>query len=432
MKAFPTKAWATFIKTEPNEEGDEESVLNFKSSSSNVFLSSSPTTIVHDNTWMQVNQAQVNLIRETSNQPDEIAQPLSVAVAEEQKKVMQSKINRKKTKVKKEKQDEEKDASPPPPPPPIQRTKTIPPKQVMDDQLPIESLEDHNRRDNQHSLFALNAERTTRSTQDYVVKEPPISSSSVLAYCAKYKNTDVFPWFSTMQNFVASDERYTYPDVPSMARVRLRQYMREPDPNKPWERPCINLDRDPTEHGMQARCVAHIMSDKATNGKGFRLRELHVDETETLIQVQLDNKKDPMQCLQKIPEMCVLCHLWFGLRDAIAQRDHIENTGDTNVVIINRFMVHVDVIGEYDRNKMLTGDSASIGIWGPFPLFNMDNYIYNPRMTDSGLRGFDESDNLLFRLTRVSSLLTASSEKTTSNPSNPTRGESRLTISSSQ
>ena len=64
--------------------------------------------------------------------------------------------------------------------------------------------------------------------------------------------------------------------------------------------------------------------------------------------------------------------------------------------------VPVDVPGEYDRNKMLSSDKvADTGIWGPVPAFNECNYTPVLRLPDCGLRGFVESENLLFRPARA-------------------------------
>jgi hypothetical protein len=71
------------------------------------------------------------------------------------------------------------------------------------------------------------------------------------------------------------------------------------------------------------------------------------------------------------------------------------------VAILNRFMVDIDKPGEYDRRKMLVSDDVALGIWGPFPLWNKRHYV-PVRISDTNLWGFEEMEDLLFRLPRYS------------------------------
>jgi hypothetical protein len=109
-----------------------------------------------------------------------------------------------------------------------------------------------------------------------------------------------------------------------------------------------------------------------------------------------------------IPEMCYLCHLWYCLHDSIQQRDKVDERTRKNqiegytehITILNKFMVFVDQPGEYDRTKMLLSDKVDSGIWGNIPLYNDNNYEC---VKTNGVRGFEESDNLLFHQTQVTS-----------------------------
>jgi hypothetical protein len=110
-------------------------------------------------------------------------------------------------------------------------------------------------------------------------------------------------------------------------------------------------------------------------------------------------------------------------RDKTAERarpDMSDAPPDT-VVLINSFMVMVDQVGEYDDDKMLVSDKPGLGVWGPFPLFNEQNYVAVERKAGVPAH-FDESPNLLFRLTPAASVQTGSLSQSTSTPSVPTRG----------
>jgi hypothetical protein len=263
-------------------------------------------------------------------------------------------------------------------------------------------MAEHGKRDNEAALFASGLEAEGRNVQDVLVQP----ATKVLAYCAKLKKE--LPWYVSMQSFVAgSDGVYDFPDVPVMSRQMLITFLREPAPFSK-ERPCLNLDREPTQPYEQGlvRCVAHRMSEAQLGpGKGFRLREMLFPDTTA------------------IPDLCYLCHLWTGLCDAMRQRDKtaersrpdMADAPEDTVVIINRFMVMVDQIGEYDRTKMLVSDKVGLGIWGPFPLFNEKNYVAVERVAGVAAH-FDETTNLLFRLTPAVSPRTANSSQSTRNP----------------
>lgn len=258
-------------------------------------------------------------------------------------------------------------------------------------ECPIETLEQHAVREDRIKRFALNLEQSSRTVEDVVIATPSFSEIDVLAYCSQHK--DEMPWFVSMEKYVAGSV-YEFPDVPVLSRKKIVDFLREPNPLDRKERYCFNLDRAPLPHEGKTQCVAHRLSEERLGpGKGFRLRELVII---------MDGS---------IPEYCYLCHLWLTLCRAIDQRDRTEERmranmvtpatrGDDKIMIMNRFMVVVDQPGEYDRTKMLVSDKINTGIWGPFPLFNENNYVLDCRK--GSLRSFVETDNLLFRLTRVS------------------------------
>ncbi len=84
------------------------------------------------------------------------------------------------------------------------------------------------------------------------------------------------------------------------------------------------------------------------------------------------------------------------------ERERKDMTADCEpniVTILNRFMVDIDKPGEYDRRKMLVSDDVALGIWGPFPLWN-ERYYVPVRIGGTNLWGFEETEDLLFRLPR--------------------------------
>lgn len=435
MKALPIQNWKSYVP-DNNLESLRKTLTasldpKLPANIEDARVTQSQVKATTDATFVAINQASVNLVRQSM-----VAGPSAVEAFESQ----HHRDQEAKTSVKQEKKKAKKQARARPDEMAIempavkqeakgsfgesskkQKMVSVPPANTVED-LPIETLEQHNRRDDQLALFALNMKRIAKPINDIIINQPP--ATAVMAYCAKYQSE--FPWFAPMHNLVASNESYDYPDVPAISRALLVDFLREPNPRMPFERPCFNLDREPLKHEIRVRCVAHRMSEERLGkGKGYRLRELTTLDTQTKVANAMMHGKDPSVHLGPIPELCYLCHLWTALRDCTNQRDKADerlrkdmtDEPQNNVVIINKFMVFIDKPGEYDRTKMLAGDKVSLGIWGPVPLFNEDNYVCNIR---NGLRTFDETDNLLFRPTRVSLPLIESQSQSTSQRSNPT------------
>jgi len=290
-----------------------------------------------------------------------------------------------------------------------QRKKQQPKKRVTKpsvDRGPVLSMEEHMRRDDELALFSSKADSAKRNVNDVLLQIPESikNPTEIIASCARIKSD--LPWFVSMQNFVAgSDDVYEFPDTPVLSHEIILRFLREPAPLS-TERPCCNLDREPNapfENGL-VRCIAHRMSEKELGpAHAFRLREMIFSDAR-----------------QEFPDICYLCHLWMGMCEAFRQRDKtaerarpdLKDPPDDNVVLINRFMVMVDQIGEYDRNKMLVSDKVGLGIWGPFPLFNEKDYMAVARKPGMPAH-FVESSNLLFRLSPASSLPIESSSQST-------------------
>lgn len=275
----------------------------------------------------------------------------------------------------------------------------------------VETLEQHMVRDNQLDLFAQAvAASHGRAANEMVIKAPP--KEDVLRIGKEVTSE----WYYGIATLVANTPGQKYPDVPCFTRQVLTTFMREADPNIKWERPCFNLDREPRQGEQRVRCIAHRITAK--DQEPYRLREMLFNDEEAKIAAS-PKGTDPLIFLPSIPEMCVLCHIWFGNIDYIRQKDKARerNTHDHTtppadlVTICNRFMVKIDQPGEYDSRKIITCDRNALGIWGPFPVFNENNYI--PCRVGVRLRGIKETDNLLFRLPRAASTLTSSGQGNT-------------------
>ncbi len=328
---------------------------------------------------------------------------------------------------------------------PNDRVEQVPLPLVMGPSLPIHSLEAHQRRDNQLQLFAMTIERPHRATNDTIINTPP--AVGVLNYCSQYK--DEMPWFNVMQQAIAnSDGKLSFQKTPVFRRSVLVTFLREPDPKCAYERPCVNLDREPRAHEGKVRCIAHRMSEQIWGeGKGFRLREMLFSDVYTKINSTIDNnarimsekKKseqlvDPRIHLSNIPELCYMCHVWMVTEACLDQKNKSDERsrkdmtvsipiggpgGKIMIMLMNRFMVDIDKAGEYDRRMMVCSDDVAMGTWGPFPLWNQSNYI-PVKIGNLGLLGFEETPNLLFRLPRTQSHVTGFSSVSNSAQSNLT------------
>lgn len=452
LAAADVKVWETYI---PNGKIFKSGVLggaNSKEQDKKKDVSSSSSSNGVDMVWKATNQATVHLAKQAGQtavaskmdslikQQEKIAPPPppppSKKVPSKKKKSLKREKEKEKEKEEEEKEEEEE--------PIVKRPainhveETVVPLKVMDQTIPIETIEEHNRRDNQLELFAVSVRRQHRPTKDMIISAP--APVKVLAYCAKYKNE--MPWYMRTVNAVANSDTYTFQNIPLIRREVLITYLREPDPKCPWERPCFNLDREPLPHETRVRCIAHRMSEtKLGPGKGYRLREMQFGAQETNILAALEtNAVDPCQYLSPIPEMCYMCHVWMTTEACLDQKNHLNERErkDLTVVppqqqpqqlrIFNRFMVDIDQPGQYDRRKMLVSDEIGLGVWGPFPLWNERHYV-TARIVPSGLRGFEESEALLFRLPRIPLQTIESCSENSSTRSTPTHVSQAASIS---
>jgi hypothetical protein len=283
--------------------------------------------------------------------------------------------------------------------------------------VPIVTLEQHQRRDNETELFAYSIERPAlRAATEVIISTPP--AVSALSFCAAAAAEDGgVAWYNTYLKTLGS---VAFQNTPLIRRSVLITFLREPDTSVPFERPCFNLDREPLPHEQRVRCIAHRLSEEQLGaGRGYRLRELLYNDQCVKINRAVAQRTDPMVHLTPVPELCYMCHVWMTTEACLDQRNRMEErkqkdltvpgastpppAGGIPALIFNRFMVDIDKPGEYDRRKMLCSDDVTaMGVWGPFPAWNKRNYVAcMVRFPEKSLRGFEETDNLLFRLPRV-------------------------------
>lgn len=399
--ALPIDAWQTLVP-----DGRLDGIT--KRISTTIRASAAPVPIedqtkvksANDDTFVSATNASINMMRMTAIPETNIDEPVSQI-----NKTMETEKSRRKRDSKRDRRVKIEPSEPKRAKPSSSSATSVSVGLVPQvEQLPVHTMEQYNNRSDQVQLFEMNIRRLSaqnNQTHDMVPQKP--TKQQTLAYCAQFKQA--LPWIVAMPNAIANlNGLAEYPDTPILSRAYLNDFMRTCDPSRPYERPCLNLDREPHPHEGANRCIAHKLSEQQLGPtKAFRLRELIVSEgAQAKMAAAMEQKQDPRIYLDVLPELCVLCHLWLALRDCIDQRDKSnERAGEfanNQIYILNRFMVYIDQPGEYRREVMLAGDKINAGIWGPFPLFNEGNYIAkaNGRI--------EESDNLLFRLARESSI----------------------------
>lgn len=294
-------------------------------------------------------------------------------------------------------------------------------------QSAIEPLEDAQRRDQDLELFVNQMERRPlRPSTQLVLEAPP--ATEILALCSQFKNSTM-PWWRGAQMTLAAYPTMELPKTPVYPRAYLQPFFREPDPKANYERPCLNLNRNPFpgEEGRK-RCIAHALSERRFGPQGaYRLREFLHSTTTVQINAALarqplpgrrgEHIPDPRIHLPEVPEICIMCHVWQAFEDALNQKnrheerklmERLKEGGNAPapdpepdkadlVVIFNKFMVQFDKPGEYSRYALLAGDEVGLGIWGPFPLWQESNYVPWVDPSGTGLRGFQEVEKMLFR-----------------------------------
>jgi hypothetical protein len=300
----------------------------------------------------------------------------------------------------------------------------------------IQSMEQHNRRHQELELFAAQVERPDKPTTDMIIQTPTMVQ--ILAYCKKFEN--MRPSLDQYMQELANHPNLSFQKLPVYTRQTLQAFLREADPHLNYERPCFNLDRDPRQGEAKFRCVAHYLSEKQLGpGRGYRLRELLFPEQIVSInQVVEVEQGDARSILNPMPEMCVMCHIFFTNQVAMDQKNKAEERANQDLTterplraplirIANRFMVTIGSEGEYDPRRMLVSNNVALGVLGPFPLWSERHY--QACMLNRNLRGFVEAPVLVFRLSREPSQQIESSNTSGSMRSTPTNAKRGSTAS---
>lgn len=244
----------------------------------------------------------------------------------------------------------------------------VEPVQTVPPTIPIERIENVARRDNMAELFAASVERTHKTANTEIMLIQPPEKDQVLSYVDK---------FPEWQRKVAQTLSTVFPKAPKLSHKYLLQFLQAPKKGNKWERPCLNLDRDPYQGEQIIRCMGHYLSASQLGKEhAFKLREF-------LFPHQVSQAQHNIKSLSPIPDCCLLCHIYLYNQEALWR----ESYPPTQVSYINKFRCETDQAGEYDSRKMLYSEH----IYGNIPQWDPTNYVCEKGGT------IRESDNLLFQ-----------------------------------
>lgn len=208
-----------------------------------------------------------------------------------------------------------------------------------------------------------------------------------LAYVSSMHSATAGLWFKASQQHLIQHGIGSWERVPMCSRAYLAPFWREVDPSCKLERPCSRIN-----------CESERLA-------GFRLRELQYPEEWARI------KSDPSKALPTIVNWCVMCHLvvtnelYLVALNKLGEKYQVDGVPsqaiEGQLFRIHHFGVFIDIEGEYKLSQTLVGDKNVVGIFAAFPTYNVKNYtqIRGPK----GLRGWQESDTLVFRQARAMS-----------------------------
>ena len=255
--------------------------------------------------------------------------------------------------------------------------------------MPIESLQAYKLRDDRDDLYFQHL------TSDPCVPDSKISCMPRYTEILKYVETlkDAPPYYDQITQMVINTDGAYFPQLAVINRNYIRNFLRAPSKTDKTERPCGN------EHCESLRLSSMLLEKYPklrTFGlqKGFKCRELILPDTYVKVLASKDRKHLPL-----MPGLCYLCHLQMTNKAYwLRKSKYGQNTSteETSAMIIHRFVVPVNIVGEYKIENMLTGDTEPMGIIGPFPHYNVNHYI--PYVNRDGLCAWKEDDSLVFQL----------------------------------
>jgi len=247
----------------------------------------------------------------------------------------------------------------------------------------ISTLEDYQLRDDRDMMYFKHLHED-ESVPDNVVSQIP-HYQDILKYA--HTLNDAPSWYSQLAQMVVNSAGASFPQLEVINRKYISQFLRAPTENDVFERPCGNENCESLR--LSSRLL-EVYPHMRTQGlqRGFRCRELLLPD---LYMKVLTAKKQPknrqlvQQVLPMMPQPCYLCHLHLTNRAywlRLNKNHHREHLPEGSIpahlqdatVIIHRFVVPINVPGEYNLADMLMGDSEPMGIIGPFPRYNVNNY----------------------------------------------------------
>lgn len=193
---------------------------------------------------------------------------------------------------------------------------------------------------------------------------PPLTE--VLSYINHLK--DKPPWYVQMQHDILNSKMLNFPaKTPILTREFILNHLYASPDKKDL---CMNVNCESERLG------------------GFRIRKLTIEEN----------------------DWCYLCHLVYTNRLFLESKNR--KPKNERCYQLHFFGVLVNVVGEYDFNYTLNAEKPVKGLFAPFPRYRTKNYVQTTN--NLGLRGWIESDKMVFRLSQ-----TTSSNPTKSCPPTP-------------
>jgi len=221
--------------------------------------------------------------------------------------------------------------------------------------LPLERVSEQE----QDASFLRKLEKlnTTNLRRENII--PP--QANILRYVKTLHKQEQPLWVDNVNaRLIAANRKY--PVLQVLCHKYISQFLREP---KKDERPCNQINCQSFEMGK------------------FRCREL----------IMPNDKKQP-----QIPGMCYLCHLFETTRMYLYSLNNDISKYTTNkIYAIHKFIVKTDIVGEYRLDKTIQGNTNVVGIFGPVPFFNRNNYTH---VRTDGCNAWQENSALLFRLSQ--------------------------------
>lgn len=224
---------------------------------------------------------------------------------------------------------------------------------VNTQKLPVKNFESY-AFEERDQRFLKKLEKLDVISRKHLFLQPP--QNNVLRYVEKLRGETVMNWEEVSQTNTLETNR-EYPVLPLLGRDYIENFLRKTTFN---ERECNHPD-----------CA----SVKFYN---IRCREL-----------LMPNSPDKTI----VHGWCYICHL-YETHKFILNEEHpnlFKEKAKVMAYCIHFFKVKTNKIGEYKLNKTIKGKSKHIGIYGPYPTFNVNNYTPKGNV-------LIEDESMLFRL----------------------------------